>query len=107
MGLHGRQWDLAVTLWKILGFSNFCATQHKRESTESIAYTPSLKLRGINALNRTGSTAWDVLVKFWILHANLAFALHSVVMPRAWPWHPRVSSAGFGAAEANSWIPWP
>jgi hypothetical protein len=60
MGLDGRQWEMAVTLWKILGFSDFCALQRKSESTESIAYRTSLKWNWINALNRLGSTGWDV-----------------------------------------------
>ena len=65
MGSYGRQWELPVTLWKILGFSDFCAMQCKRESTESIAYKASLKWNWINALNRGGSRAWDVPARFW------------------------------------------
>jgi len=64
MGSYGRQWDLAVTLWKILDFSNFPAMQCKRESTESIAYKASLKWNWINALNHGGSRAWDVPARF-------------------------------------------
>ena len=64
MGSYGRQWELAVTLWKILGFSIFCASQRKRESNESIAYKASLKWNWINALNRGGSRAWDVPARF-------------------------------------------
>src|SRR5215467_4191731 len=65
MGLHGRQWELAVTLWKILGFSDFNALQRKSESTESNAYRTSLKWNWINALNRAGSRVWDVPPRFW------------------------------------------
>jgi hypothetical protein len=61
----GGQWELAVTLWKILDFSDFHAARRKRDSTESIAYKASLKWIWINALNRAGSTAWDVPGKFW------------------------------------------
>ena len=64
MGSYGRQWDWTVTLWKILGFSDFCATQRKRESTESNAYRRLLKWNWIRALNRGGSSTWDVPGKF-------------------------------------------
>jgi hypothetical protein len=64
MGSYGRQWELAVTLWKILDFSVFCALRRKRESTESIAYKASLKWIWIRPLNRGGSTAWDVPGRF-------------------------------------------
>ena len=70
MGCYGRQWDLAVTLWKILDFSIFCTSRRKRESTESIAYKASLKWNWISALNRAGSRTWDVPARFRLRWRN-------------------------------------